>query len=80
MFNAVPGLGQRDKPGAPLLDMGCTGRSPTQHEALARVERAQRHLLALINDVLNFTRLDAARVEYELRPTELGAVIGTSAR
>jgi two-component system, chemotaxis family, CheB/CheR fusion protein len=59
-----------------LLDMEVHGpMTATQHEALARVERAQRHLLALINDVLNFTRLDAGRVEYDLRPTELGVVM-----
>jgi len=68
-LNAIAGYVQ-------LLDMGVHGPiTPTQHEALARVERAQRHLLALINDVLNFTRLDAGRVEYDVRPTDLGAVI-----
>src|SRR5690606_30218780 len=34
-----------------------------QQEYLARIQRSQKHLLGLINDVLNFVRLDAGRVE-----------------
>ena len=39
---------------------------PEQKEVLERVERSQRHLLSLINDVLNFIKLEAGRVEYEI--------------
>ena len=42
--------------------------SDAQHDALTRVERAQRHLLGLINDVLNYARIEAGRVEYDLGP------------
>src|SRR6185369_11166745 len=52
-----------------LIDMGIYGPvSEAQHDALARVERAQRHLLGLINDVLNYARIEAGRVEYDLSP------------
>jgi signal transduction histidine kinase len=52
-----------------LIDMGIYGPvSDAQHEALTRVERAQRHLLGLINDVLNYARIEAGRVEYDLAP------------
>jgi signal transduction histidine kinase len=52
-----------------LIDMGIYGPvSEAQHDALARVERAQRHLLGLINDVLNYARIEAGRVEYDLAP------------
>jgi PAS domain S-box-containing protein len=52
-----------------LIDMGIYGPvSEAQHDALTRVERAQRHLLGLINDVLNYARIEAGRVEYDLAP------------
>lgn len=37
-----------------------------QREALERVKRSQRALLGLINDVLNFARLDAGHVELDI--------------
>ncbi|HEX7980050.1 MAG TPA: ATP-binding protein [Gemmatimonadaceae bacterium] len=52
-----------------LIDMGLYGPvSEAQRDALGRVERAQRHLLGLINDVLNYARIEAGRVEYDLAP------------
>jgi PAS domain S-box-containing protein len=52
-----------------LIEMGIYGPvSEAQLEALVRVERAQRHLLGLINDVLNYARIEAGRVEYDLAP------------
>ena len=59
-----------------LIDLGIYGPvSPEQHTALGRVARAQQHLLALINDVLNFTKLEAGRVEYDVRPTLVADVL-----
>ena len=53
-----------------LLEMGLYGPiTSEQRTALDRVARAQQHLLALINDVLNFSKLEAGRVEYDVRPT-----------
>jgi PAS domain S-box-containing protein len=52
-----------------LIEMGIYGPvSDAQHDALVRVERAQRHLLGLINDVLNYARIEAGRVEYDVAP------------
>jgi len=52
-----------------LIEMGIHGPvNDVQREALTRVERAQRHLLGLINDVLNYARIEAGRVEYDLSP------------
>jgi signal transduction histidine kinase len=46
-----------------------------QREALGRVQRSQRHLLALINDVLNLARAESARVEYVAEPVVLAPLI-----
>jgi signal transduction histidine kinase len=55
-----------------LIEMGLHGPvSDAQHEALTRVDRAQRHLLGLINDVLNYARIEAGRVEYDLGPLRI---------
>jgi PAS domain S-box-containing protein len=54
---------------AELIELGVHGEvTPAQAEALARIQRNQRHLLSLINDVLNYARIEAARVQYDLAP------------
>ncbi len=59
-----------------LLDMEVHGPvNATQREALARVARAQHHLLGLINDVLNFARIEAGKVEYRIEPLDLKDVV-----
>ena len=59
-----------------LLEMGIHGPiAPAQQEALARVARAQRHLLGVIDDVLDFARLEAGRVEYHVAPVALAEVL-----
>ena len=50
-----------------LIEMELHGPvTPEQREALGRVERSQRHLLALINNVLNLASIESGRVEYSL--------------
>jgi PAS domain S-box-containing protein len=59
-----------------LLALGIHGAvTPAQEEAYGRVQKAQRHLLAVINDVLNFARIEAGRVEYDVRPVALHEVV-----
>jgi signal transduction histidine kinase len=49
-----------------LLDMGLRGAvSDAQREDLRRIQQNQRLLLALINDVLNFAKLEAGHVEFD---------------
>ena len=47
-----------------------------QVEAMARIARAQQHLLSLINDVLNFARIEAGRLQLQLEPLALAALLG----
>ena len=50
---------------AELLELGVRGPvSDEQRQDIARIQRSQRHLLALIDDVLNFARLEAGQVHY----------------
>ena len=59
-LNAIGGYAQ-------LVSLGLYGPvSDEQHLALQRIDRSQRHLLGLINDILNLARIEAGRVEYRI--------------
>ena len=59
-----------------LLQLGVHGPlAEPQRDALGRVARSQQRLLTLINDVLNFARLDAGRVEYNWSDFSLDAAL-----
>jgi signal transduction histidine kinase len=59
-----------------LLEMELHGPvTPAQRDALGRVQRAQRHLLGLINDVLNFAKLESGAVEFDVRVVTLADVV-----
>ncbi|MFL5469110.1 MAG: MHYT domain-containing protein, partial [Gemmatimonadaceae bacterium] len=52
---------------AELLAMGVRGSlNAEQAQDIARIRRSQQHLLTLINDVLNFAKVDAGQAEYRL--------------
>ncbi|MDQ6829503.1 MAG: ATP-binding protein [Gemmatimonadota bacterium] len=52
---------------AELMQMGIRGAvSPEQNEDLTRIIRSQRSLLSLINDVLNYAKLESGHVEVHL--------------
>ena len=71
-LNAISGYVQ-------LLDMGVHGPvSQAQRETLARIDRSQRHLLRLINDVLNLARIEAGRVDYVIQTVDLDEVLGST--
>jgi len=64
-LNAIAGYSE-------LMELGLHGPlTPEQGEDLRRIKKSQRHLLSLINDVLNFAKLEAAHVRYEIKPVSV---------
>ncbi len=52
---------------AELLEMGVHGPlSAAQQEAIARIQRSQRNLHALVEDILSFAKIEAGKTEFEL--------------
>jgi PAS domain S-box-containing protein len=52
---------------AELMEMGIRGPiTPLQRDDLRRVQTSQRHLLGLINEVLNYARLETGTVHYDV--------------
>jgi signal transduction histidine kinase len=59
-----------------LLEMEMRGPlTEAQKSDLARIKRSQQHLLGIINDILNFTRLEATEVRFELIDVPLRAIL-----
>jgi PAS domain S-box-containing protein len=68
-LNAIDGY-------AELLELEVRGPiTGAQREDLRRIRRSQKHLLSLINDVLNFVRLDAGTVSYQISAFHLADAI-----
>ena len=68
-LNAIAGHAQ-------LIALGIHGPvTGAQAEALERLRRSQQHLLTLIDDVLNFARLESGRVEYRAAVVPLADVV-----
>ena len=60
-----------------LLEMGLRGPvTDEQLTDLARIKRSQRHLLSLINDLLNYAKLEAGRVQYEFASLTVAEIMG----
>jgi len=60
-----------------LLSMEIHGPvTDQQKEDLTRIASSQRHLLGIINDILNFSRIEAGRIEYHVEKIELAQTIG----
>ena len=68
-LNAIGGYAQ-------LLSLGIRGPlTEEQRQDLERIDRSQRHLLSLINDILNFAKLEAGRVDFQIEAVELRGVL-----
>jgi len=58
---------------ADLIALGIHGPvTDDQHKALERIQQSQRHLLGLINQVLNYARVDAGVVRYTIVDVAVG--------
>jgi len=61
-----------------LLSMEIHGPiTDQQKEDLARIASSQRHLLGIINDILNFSRIEAGRIEYHVEKIDLAETIAS---
>jgi signal transduction histidine kinase len=61
---------------AEILELGIHGPvTEQQHQALERITRSQQMLLSLINDVLNFAKLDAGQVQYRMTTVRMRDVL-----
>ena len=70
-LNAIDGY-------AELIEMGVHGPlTEQQRQAIMRIRKSQRHLLSLINGVLNFTRVEAGVAQYDLARVSLADVLAS---
>ncbi len=61
---------------AELIDLGVHGPvTEAQRSALDRIKRGQRHLLRLINEVLNLARIEAGHVEYAMEDVRVADAV-----
>ena len=61
---------------AELLEMGIRGPiTPQQADDLARIQRSQQHLLGLINEVLNYAKLETGNVRFDVDDVQVSAVV-----
>ncbi len=59
-----------------LIAMGLAGPVTDQQlDHLGRIKRSQEHLLGIINDILNFSRVEAGQLTYDLGPVEVHDVV-----
>ncbi len=61
-----------------LMEMEVRGPvTEWQRNDLARIKRSQTHLLGLINEVLNYTRIEAGAMRYEIAPRSAEELMST---
>jgi len=61
---------------AELLELGVAGQvSDRQREYLRRIRVSQQHLLGIINDLLNYSRIEAGQVSYDVQRVMLHDIL-----
>ena len=69
-LNAIAGY-------ADLMAMGVRGPvTPEQQRDLNRIRQNQKHLLEIITNILNFSRIETGHMQYDIRPCALDEVLG----
>jgi signal transduction histidine kinase len=64
---------------AELIELEVHGAiTAAQREALQRIQRSERHLLGLIESVLNFARIEAGTVHFEIRKVGTSELVSTA--
>lgn len=62
-----------------LMELGVRGPvTDEQRIDLERIQRSQRHLLGLINEVLNYARIETGNVHYDIADVPVEEVLGTA--
>jgi signal transduction histidine kinase/PAS domain-containing protein len=70
-LNAIDGY-------AELMELGIRGPiTDQQRQDLARIRRSQRHLLGLVNGLLNYSRAGAGALHYEMEDVQLDEILAT---
>ncbi len=70
-LNAIDGY-------AELMELGIHGEiTDDQRQDLARIRKSQRHLLGLINGVLNYARIEAGAIRYDIGDVVIDEVLAT---
>ena len=70
-LNAIGGYVQ-------LMEMEVQGPiTDAQRQSLDRITRSHRHLLRLVNDVLDLSRIEAGRMEYRIEEIDLPSVVSS---
>jgi signal transduction histidine kinase/CheY-like chemotaxis protein len=70
-LNAIIGFGQLIREEPPT-----DGMKPAPTEWIEHIVAGGEHLLALINDVLDLSKVEAGRLEFAVEPVDLGQAIG----
>ena len=61
-----------------LLELGIHGPvTSDQREALRRIQQSQRHLLGLVNGVLNYARVESGNIDYQITDVPLEELLST---
>ncbi|NTV62325.1 MAG: response regulator, partial [Oscillochloris sp.] len=71
-LNAILGLSEA------LLEQVRGPLSPRQQESLRNIEASGQHLLALINDILDLSKVEAGRLELQIEPVMVAEVCHAS--